>query len=201
MDTNQNFHFEGKEIQVKVIDNEPWFLAGDIAKALNIKNVSEMVRGANIKENERNIFPNKTRGGKQKQIFVTRLGLKKVLANSKKPNAAQLSESLGLEMCIYTKVEASHIGNIRKAFKNILSIDEYAVGRYNVDLYFPSLNLVIECDQNNHNHYNRQTEKERENYIKDKLGCTFIRFNPDEPGFMIGDVIYKISRFIQTHKS
>ena len=201
MDTNQNFHFEGKEIQVKVIDNEPWFLAGDIAKALNIKNVSEMVRGANIKENERNIFPNKTRGGKQKQIFVTRLGLKKVLANSKKPNAAQLSESLGLEMCIYTKVEASHIGNIRKAFKNILSIDEYAVGRYNVDLYFPSLNLVIECDQNNHNHYNRQTEKERENYIKDKLGCTFIRFNPDEPGFMVGDIIYQISKFIQKHKS
>ena len=201
METNQTFYFQGEEIQVKVINNETWFLAGDIAKALNIKNVSEMVRGANIKENERNIFPNKTRGGKQKQIFVTRLGLKKVLANSKKPNAAQLSESLGLEMCIYTKVEASHIGNIRKAFKNILSIDEYAVGRYNVDLYFPSLNLVIECDQNNHNYYNRQTEKERENYIKDKLGCTFIRFNPDEPGFMIGDVIYKISKFIQKHKS
>ena len=201
MDTNQNFHFEGKEIQVKVIDNEPWFLAGDIAKALNIKNVSEMVRGANIKENERNIFPNKTRGGKQKQIFVTRLGLKKVLASSKKPNAAQLSESLGLGMCIYTRVEASHIGNIRKAFKDVLSIDEYAVGKYNVDLYFPSLNLVIECDQNNHNHYNRQTEKERENYIKDKLGCTFIRFNPDEPGFMVGDIIYQISKFIQKHKS
>ena len=201
MDTNQNFHFEGKEIQVKVIDNEPWFLAGDIAKALNIKNVSEMVRGANIKENERNIFPNKTRGGKQKQIFVTRLGLKKVLANSKKPNAAQLSESLGLDMCIYTRVEASHIGNIRKAFKDILSIDEYAVGKYNVDLYFPSFNLVIECDQNNHNHYNKQAEKERENYIKDKLGCTFIRFNPDKPGFMIGDVIYKISKFLQKHKS
>ena len=118
-----------------------------------------MVRGANIKENERNIFPNKTRGGKQKQIFVTRLGLKKVLANSKKPNAAQLSESLGLEMCIYTKVEASHIGNIRKAFKDVLSIDEYAVGKYNVDLYFPSFNLVIECDQNNHNHYNKQGRK------------------------------------------
>ena len=201
MDTNQNFHFEGKEIQVKVIDNEPWFLAGDIAKALNIKNVSEMVRGANIKENERNIFPNKTRGGKQKQIFVTRLGLKKVLASSKKPNAAQLSESLGLGMCIYTRVEASHIGNIRKAFKDVLSIDEYAVGKYNVDLYFPSLNLVIECDQNNHNHYNKQAEEERENYIKDKLGCTFIRFNPDKPGFMIGDIIYEISKFIEKHKS
>ena len=201
METNQTFYFQGEEIQVKVINNETWFLAGDIAKALNIKNVSEMVRGANIKENERNIFPNKTRGGKQKQIFVTRLGLKKVLASSKKPNAAQLSESLGLGMCIYTRVEASHIGNIRKAFKDILSMDEYGVGKYNVDLYFPSLNLVIECDQKNHNDYNKQTEKERENYIKDKLGCTFIRFNPDEPGFMIGDVIYKISKFIQTHKS
>jgi very-short-patch-repair endonuclease len=201
METNQTFYFQGEEIQVKVINNETWFLAGDIAKALNIRNVSDMVKGANIKENEKNIFPNKKKGCERNKLFVTRLGLKKLLANSKKANAAQLSESLGLEMSIYTKVEASHIGNIRKAFKDILSIDEYAVERYNVDLYFPSLNLVIECDQNNHNHYNRQTEKERENYIKDKLGCTFIRFNPDEPGFMIGDVIYKISKFIQEHKS
>ena len=201
MDNNQTFHFQGKEIQIKVINNEAWFLVADIAKALSVRNVSDMVKNARVKENEKNIFPNKTRGCERKQIFVTRLGLKKVLANSKKPNAAQLSESLGLGMCIYTRVEASHIGNIRKAFKDVLSIDEYAVGKYNVDLYFPSFNLVIECDQNNHNDYNKQTEKERENYIKDKLGCTFIRFNPDEPGFMIGDVIYKISKFIQKHKS
>ena len=201
MENNQTFHFQGKEIQIKVVNNEPWFLAADIAKALAVKDTSRMIDNARVKENEKNIFPNKTRGGEQKQIFVTRLGLKKVLANSKKANAGQLSESLGLEMCIYTKVEASHIGNIRKAFKDVLSIDEYAVGKYNVDLYFPSLNLVIECDQNNHNDYNKQTEKEREDYIKDKLGCTFIRFNPDEPGFMIGDVIYKISKFIQKHKS
>ena len=201
MENNQTFHFQGKEIQITVVNNEPWFLAADIAKALAVKDTSRMIDNARVKENEKNIFPNKTRGGEQKQIFVTRLGLKKVLANSKKANAAQLSESLGLEMCIYTKVEASHIGNIRKAFKDVLSIDEYAVGKYNVDLYFPSLNLVIECDQNNHNDYNKQTEKEREDYIKDKLGCTFIRFNPDEPGFMIGDVIYKISKFIQKHKS
>jgi very-short-patch-repair endonuclease len=201
MDTNQTFHFQGKEIQIKIVDNEPWFLAADIAKALTVKDTSRMIENARVKENEKNIFPNKTRGCERKKLFVTRLGLKKVLANSKKANAAQLSESLGLEMSIYTKVEASHIGNIRKAFKDILSIDEYAVGKYNVDLYFPSFNLVIECDQNNHNDYNKQTEKERENYIKDKLGCTFIRFNPDEPGFMIGDVIYKISKFIQKHKS
>ncbi|MDE5106408.1 MAG: BRO family protein [Trichodesmium sp. St17_bin3_1_1] len=200
MENNQTFHFQGKEIQIKVVNNEPWFLAADIAKALAVKDTSRMIDNARVKENEKNIFPNKTRGGEQKQIFVTRLGLKKVLANSKKANAAQLSESLGLEMCIYTKVEASHIGNIRKAFKDILSIDEYAVGKYNVDLYFPSLNLVIECDQNNHNHYNKQAEKKRKNYIKNKLGCTFIRFNPDKPGFMIGDVIYEISKFIENHK-
>ena len=201
MDTNQIFRFQGKEIQIKIVNNEPWFLAADIAKALSNTDVSNMVKSARVKENERNIFLNKTRGGEQKHIFLSKLGLKKVLANSKKANAGQLSESLGLEMCIYTKVEASHIGNIRKAFKDVLSIDEYAVGKYNVDLYFPSLNLVIECDQNNHNDYNKQTEKEREDYIKDKLGCTFIRFNPDKPGFMIGDVIYKISKFLQKHKS
>jgi very-short-patch-repair endonuclease len=201
MENNQTFHFQGKEIQIKVVDNEPWFLAADIAKALTVKDTSMMVKNARVKENERKFFIHETKGGEQKQIFLSELGLKKVLANNKKGNAGILSECLGLDMCIYTRVEASHITNIKKAFKDVLSIGEYGVGKYNVDLYFPSLNLVIECDQNNHNDYNKQTEKERENYIKDKLGCIFIRFNPDEPGFMIGDVIYKISKFIQKHKS
>ena len=42
MDTNQTFHFQGKEIQIKVVNNEPWFLVSDIAKALGNSDVSNL---------------------------------------------------------------------------------------------------------------------------------------------------------------
>ena len=50
MEKNQTFQFQGKDIQVKVIENSPWFLAADIAKALTVKDASKMVENANVKE-------------------------------------------------------------------------------------------------------------------------------------------------------
>ena len=50
MDTNQIFRFKGKEIQIKVVNNEPWFLVSDIAKALGNSDAFNMVKSAHIKE-------------------------------------------------------------------------------------------------------------------------------------------------------
>ena len=48
-----------------------------------------------------------------------------------------------------------------------------------IDLYFPKYKLAVECDENNHQNYEILGEKLRELYIKEKLKCSFIRFNPD----------------------
>ena len=92
METNQIFHFQGKEIQIKVIDNNPWFLASDIAKALSVKNVSDMVKSANIKEKHCRIVLNYTLGGEQKMLFVDEAGMYKILMKSRKAVAEEFQD-------------------------------------------------------------------------------------------------------------
>ena len=92
MENNQTFHFQGKEIQIKVIDNNPWFLASDIAKALSVKNVSMMVENANVKETHTRIILNYTLGGEQKMLFVDEAGMYKILMKSRKAVAERFQD-------------------------------------------------------------------------------------------------------------
>ncbi|OAO76336.1 hypothetical protein TAF16_2683 [Anoxybacillus flavithermus] len=62
------------------------------------------------------------------------------------------------------------------------------------------MKLAIECDEFGHKNYDQSKEIEREKYIKNKIGCHFIRFNPNNPQFNIGDVIYKINQYINKQK-
>ena len=68
-------------------------------------------------------------------------------------------------------------------------------------MYFPKYKLAVECDENNHQSYEVLDEKLRELYIKERLKCTFLRFNPDEPEFNIGEPINKILSHIVKYSS
>ena len=68
---------------------------------------------------------------------------------------------------------------------------------YRIDLYFTKYKLTIEVDERNHCCTNEDEEKEREKKIKDKLGCEFIRINPDEENFDVFDSINEIQRQIK----
>ena len=92
MDTNQTFHFQGKEIQIKVVNNEPWFLAADIAKALTVKDTSRMINNANIKEKHVRGILNSTLGGEQKMLFVDEAGMYKILMKSRKAVAERFQD-------------------------------------------------------------------------------------------------------------
>ena len=59
-------------------------------------------------------------------------------------------------------------------------------------VYFPDYNLAIEVDEFNHIDRNKVDDMIREKHITQKLGCKFIRFNPDEKNFNIGDIISNI---------
>ena len=56
--------------------------------------------------------------------------------------------------------------------------------------------IAIECDEHGHKRYHLEAEREREQFIKQQLRCTFVRYNPDAPGFNIGDVIQQIIKLI-----
>ena len=92
MDTNQTFHFQGKEIQIKVIDNEPWFLAADIARALTVKDTSRMIEHAIVKEHHVRTILNRTLGGEQKMLFVDEAGMYKILMKSRKAVAEKFQD-------------------------------------------------------------------------------------------------------------
>lgn len=68
---------------------------------------------------------------------------------------------------------------------------------YRIDLYFPDYKLAIECDEN---HTNIDADIKRENDIKDKLNCTFIRYKPYDKKFNIFLLINEIYKFILEYK-
>ena len=61
---------------------------------------------------------------------------------------------------------------------------QFPVLNYKIDAYFPKYKLAIEIDELGH-HRDDDKEKVRENSPKQKLGCEFIRINPDSEDYDI----------------
>uniref|UniRef100_A0A6C0D5E8 DUF559 domain-containing protein n=1 Tax=viral metagenome TaxID=1070528 RepID=A0A6C0D5E8_9ZZZZ len=72
---------------------------------------------------------------------------------------------------------------------------QYVIDIYRVDLYFIDYNLVIECDENNHDDRNPIQEKVREDYII-SLGNKIIRYNPNVSSFDLSNVLREINSII-----
>ena len=72
-----------------------------------------------------------------------------------------------------------------------------------LNLYFHHYKLVIEVDEVGHIDKNIDYEIKRQEVIKEKLDCKFIRINPDEEHFNIFKAVNEILRHIKelTEKS
>ena len=92
MENNKTFHFQGKNIQIKVLNNEPWFLAADIARALTVKDPSRMIEHARVKEQNVCKIMNRTNDVHREMIFVDESGMYKILMKSKKPIAEKFQD-------------------------------------------------------------------------------------------------------------
>lgn len=92
-------------------------------------------------------------------------------------------------------VENATIGFIEECYRGVIEMKrQYKVGAYYVDLYIPEYKIAMECDEYDHRDYNEAAEKEREEYIKEKLGCEFIRFNPTTRGFCLASVMNELHK-------
>ncbi len=101
---------------------------------------------------------------------------------------------------IYSCKEANFLRIITASLNGFKFDFQYSVDGYKIDLYFIDLKLAVEVDENGHRNRSKHVELERQKYIEDKLGCEFIRFNPDEKDFNIGDTISKIFQRILKSK-
>ena len=74
---------------------------------------------------------------------------------------------------------------------------QYSVLGYRADLDFHDYKLAIEVDEKGHKDRNIDHEIKRQEAIKEKLGCEFIRINPDEVNFNMFKALNEIHRHIK----
>ncbi len=96
--------------------------------------------------------------------------------------------------------EQQTLSGLANAFKTEKIEDQFKVGSYYLDMYFPEYKLVIECDENGHADRKPHDERKRMDFVNDELDiddCNWIRFNPDEKDFDISKVIAQIYNYIK----
>ena len=109
-------------------------------------------------------------------------------------NLRSLAEFVGVEphKKKWLSKEQESILNIMTAFEGNKRHIQYNVDQYRIDLYFPEHKLAIECDEFDHQDRDIEFEVKRQKYVEDKIGCTFIRYNPDAKEFNLFKVINRI---------
>ncbi|WP_314639560.1 phage antirepressor [Stomatobaculum longum] len=73
------------EVRVAEIDGEPWFIAADVCRALDVKNGRDAV--SRLDDDEKGVALTDTLGGKQEMAVVSEAGLYALVLSSRKPEA------------------------------------------------------------------------------------------------------------------
>ncbi|MDD2748739.1 MAG: Bro-N domain-containing protein [Acidithiobacillus sp.] len=80
-----SFHFNTLEVRTIDQNGQVWFVAGDIAKALNYRNADDMTRV--LDDDEKDTHSMRTLGGNQSVTIISESGLYHALLKSRKPEA------------------------------------------------------------------------------------------------------------------
>lgn len=188
-----NFKNEMFNVDAKEEDGQVLFNAEKVAKNLGIgemKNNKFYPKWTRI-----NKYLNKDKNSKiKKGDYISKDDIKKLIQNSRCVVLLEFLKEIGIEQeSVIVSKETETIAIIIEALKNIVDCKtQHYIDGYKIDLYIPSFKLAIECDEYNHSDRDQEYEAKREKYIKNKLNCKFIRYNPDEPNFNIGTVINQI---------
>ena len=95
----QVFNFNDRSIGVVEQNGEPWFIAKDVCRVLEIKNTRDAVKG--LDSEEKGIVCSYTPGGNQKTIIVSKSGLFYLVDRSKKKPAREFQKWLRKEVLPY----------------------------------------------------------------------------------------------------
>jgi very-short-patch-repair endonuclease len=137
-----------------------------------------------------------TKPGAPATKFWTVEGIIKLGDFIKTLNASKILDFLGVKSRNRSRIESHYMEIIKNTFQDITPCyQQYLVGLYKVDLYFPKIKLAIEIDEQGHSSYNSINESNREENIRNRTGCKFIRINPDNPDTNIGAILNKILKY------
>jgi very-short-patch-repair endonuclease len=188
------------------------YYAEDIAKISGIETVRNSVKSYTYVEivgkDDRNRYGITTyrrykneRRKDDRIILLTKQGLVRLLSKCRSPKSAELAKFFDINIYEhkFAPVETTTIKIIQDVFAGEKMITQRLSGNYRIDLYFPDYNLAIECDEHNHNDRNQEYENKREAFIKEELGCEFIRYNPNANNFNINNVLNQIFKHTRNH--
>ena len=193
--------------------SEEYFVGYQISTVLGYKNPAEVIK-KNVSKCNQLIFRDLPEESKKPEIdprtiLITRDGAIEILLKTRKrisPDVLHILKRFGIETtnqkCLSKEQQTLSI--ITNTFKTEKFEDQYKVGRYYLDLYFPEYKIVVECDENGHTDRKPADERNRMDFVNEKLGLTddnWIRFNPDEKNFDISKVTGKIYTRINLLKS
>ena len=117
---------------------------------------------------------------------------------NRSPKAIEFRSKLGFTRYDITlKKESSVLKSITDTFEGGNTETQYYVLTYKIDLYFHDYKLAIEVDEKKHKDRRIDYEIKRQKTIEEKLGCVFIRIDPDEENFNIFNAQNKIFRHIK----
>ena len=143
-----------------------------------------------------------------KTILINRDGAIEILIKTRKrltPDVLHILKTFHIDTtnrkCL-TK-EQQTLSSIANTFKAEKIEDQFKVGNYYLDMYFPEYKLVIECDENGHADRKPCDERERMDFVNKELGTkdrNWIRFNPDEFDFDMSRVTGRIYNRINSIK-
>ena len=104
--------------------------------------------------------------------------------------AAENTEVVKFPMCI----EGQTIGFIENTYRGLRAMSrQFRIGPYFADLCFTDDFIVVECDEYGHSDRSVEEETAREEFIKNQ-GYAMFRYNPNEAGFDLSDVLNRINR-------
>lgn len=86
------FAFDDQLVRTHMDENgDPWFVAKDVCRILDLGNVSHAV--SKLDEDEKGITNNDTLGGEQKVLIISEPGLYSLVFRSRKPEAKAFMET------------------------------------------------------------------------------------------------------------
>ena len=173
-----------------------YFIGYEIASLLGYKNPKDVISKSISKCNrlEFRDYPGiKEPELDPRTILITRDGAIELLIKTRKrltPDVLHIFKEFGIDTtnrkCL-TK-EQQTLSAIANAFKIEKIEDQFKIGKYYLDLYFPEYKIVVECDENGHADRKPYKERERMDYVNKEFDIDdthWMRYNPDEHDFDI----------------
>ena len=138
----------------------------------------------------------KQNGGHNRIVYMLTEEAFELLKNSFKLRSKYIVDVSDNVKCVKFPmcIEAQTIGFIENAYRGLRAMTrQFQIGPYFADLCFTNDLIVVECDEYGHRDRSLAEEEAREEFIKNQ-GYAMIRYNPNEPGFDLSDVLNRINK-------